>query len=157
VDLSDHSRTAVAYAKHLAAAFEAELRLLHVVVEVPRPTLYDAMGLPNFVSASPAIEKEAVSAMENIYARAEGPNGPVQFDLERGLAVEEILRFTSTHHTHLLVLASHGLTGLSHLMMGSVAERVVRRANCPVFTVKSFGKSLISSDRPEGAVVSAGH
>jgi len=43
----------------------------------------------------------------------------------------------------LIVIATHGLTGLEHLLLGSTTEKVVRMASCPVFTVKSFGKSLI--------------
>ena len=43
----------------------------------------------------------------------------------------------------LIVIATHGLTGLKHLFIGSVAEKVVRMAQCPVYTVKSFGKKLI--------------
>ena len=48
----------------------------------------------------------------------------------------------------MIVIATHGLTGLKHFMMGSVAEKVVRRGPCPVLTVKSFGKSLIDPLEP---------
>jgi nucleotide-binding universal stress UspA family protein len=155
VDLSDHSKTAVAYAKHLAAAFEAELRLLHVVVQAPKPTCYDGIGLPNFVFTSPLLDRQVRSAMDSIYAEADGPSGHAELHLEHGVAVEQILRFASAHQTDLIVLASHGLTGLPHLLMGSVAERLVCRATCPVFTVKSFGKSLVASDRPRAIARSA--
>jgi nucleotide-binding universal stress UspA family protein len=155
VDLSEHSKKAVAHAKHLAAAFGAGLRLLHVVVEMAQPVYYDGMGVPNLVFASPVLEKQAVAAMESLYAAAGGPSVPVEFHLEHGLAVEQILRFASAHRTDLLVLASHGLTGLSHLLMGSVAERLVRRASCPVFTVKAFGKSLLSDEKSPAAFVGA--
>ena len=118
----------VAHAKHLAAAFGAKLRLLHVLVQSPMPAYYDGMGVPVFVFDSPLLEKQARSALESLYAEAGGPGGPVEFHLERGLAVEEILGSPPRHSTDLLVLASHGLTGLPHLLMGSVAERLVRRA-----------------------------
>jgi nucleotide-binding universal stress UspA family protein len=155
VDLAEHSKKAVAHAKHLAAAFGADLRLLHVIVEMPLPGYYDGTGFPGLAYTSPTLEKQAVEGLESIYAEAGGPSVPVEYHLEHGLAVEQILRFASTHRTDLLVLASHGLTGLPHLLMGSVAERLVRRASCPVFTVKSFGRSLLSTETSPTASVGA--
>ncbi len=55
----------------------------------------------------------------------------------------EILDAADALDADLVVIATHGLTGLSHMLLGSVAEKVVRRAGCPVLTVKAFGKSLI--------------
>ncbi len=145
IDLSEHSAMPVAHAKHLAAAFGAKLQLLHVLVQSPLPAYYDGMSVPVLPFDSLLLEKQARSALESLYAEAEGPRGPVEFHLERGLAVEQILRFAAANSTDLLVLASHGLTGLPHLLMGSVAERLVRRAYCPVLTLKSFGRSLIGA------------
>jgi nucleotide-binding universal stress UspA family protein len=155
VDLSDHSKAAVAYAKHLAATFGAELRVLHVVVPVAPPAYHDGTCIPSFTFTSPVVEKEAMAAMKRFYAEAQGPSGPIDFHVEHGQAVERILAFTAAHQTDLLVLASHGLTGLPHLLMGSVAERLVSRASCPVFTVKSFGRSLIQEEAPPAKAVGA--
>lgn len=60
-----------------------------------------------------------------------------------GHAPRRILEFADERRTDLIVLASHGRTGLSRLLIGSVAEKVVRLAPCPVFTVKSYGKNLM--------------
>jgi nucleotide-binding universal stress UspA family protein len=146
VDLSERSTLPVAHAKHLAAAFGAKLHLLHVLVQSPLPPYYDGIGVPGVAFDSPLLEKQARAALECLYAEAGGPGGPVEFHLQHGQAVEQILDFAATHSTDLLVLASHGLAGLPHLLMGSVAERVVRRAYCPVLTVKSFGRSLIAAN-----------
>jgi nucleotide-binding universal stress UspA family protein len=145
----------VAHAKHLAAVFGAELRLLHVLVQSPMPAYYEGMGVPSFVFDSPLLEKQALSALESLYDEADAPGRPVEFHLRRGQAVDEILRFAAAHSTDLLVIASHGLTGLQHLLMGSVAERVVRRASCPVLTVKSFGRPLLSAHEGSVAVMAA--
>jgi nucleotide-binding universal stress UspA family protein len=146
VDLSEHSRMPVVHAKHLAAAFGAKLQMLHVLVQTPLPACYDGTGVPSLMFDSPLLEKQALSALENLYDEADGPGGPVELYLARGQAVEQILRFAAAHSSDLLVLASHGLTGLPHLLMGSVAERVLRRATCPVLTVKSFGRPLVAMD-----------
>jgi nucleotide-binding universal stress UspA family protein len=142
----------VRYAKHLATVFEARLRLLHVVTPVPQTIYYDGAGLPQFVFPPSMMDDEVRSAMERFYASADGPSAAVELDVEHGAAVEGILRSASMHEADLLLMASHGLTGLSHLMMGSVAERVVRRAGCPVFTVKSFGRSLIIDGESPAAI-----
>jgi nucleotide-binding universal stress UspA family protein len=152
VDLSDHSAAPVALAKHLAALFGAETQLLHVLVRSPLPAYYDGVGVPHPAFKSPLLEKEAQTALEALYEDAGGPPGPLSVQIEHGLAVEQILRFAAANSSDLVVLASHGLTGVSHLLMGSVAERVVRQASCPVLTVKSFGKSLIADAAPPRSV-----
>jgi nucleotide-binding universal stress UspA family protein len=55
----------------------------------------------------------------------------------------EITRFADEQNSDMIVIATHGLSGLERLLVGSTAEQVVRLATCPVFSVKSFGKSLI--------------
>jgi nucleotide-binding universal stress UspA family protein len=55
----------------------------------------------------------------------------------------DILEFVEENDTDLLVLGSHGRSGIRRLLMGSVAEQVIRNASCPVFTVKSFGHTLL--------------
>ena len=60
-----------------------------------------------------------------------------------GPAAHEIVQAAEQNASSLIVMATHGLTGLNHFLIGSVAEKVVRTAPCPVFTVKSFGKALI--------------
>lgn len=147
VDLSDHSVVALSHAKHLAAAFDAELYVLHVLIQSPMPAFYDGPTAAQLAFESPRLESRARMVLQGFYAEADGPSGRVSFHVERGIAVERILDFSAIHFIDLVVLASHGLTGVQHVLMGSVAERVVRRATCPVFTVKSFGKSLLASDR----------
>lgn len=146
VDLSEHSASAVAHAKELAAASKAELQLLHVLLRPSFPVYYEAIGSPDAYYNAPELQKEAEAAMEGLYESCGGPPGPYSIHVAKGLAVEEILRFTRENSSDLLVIASHGLTGLSHLLLGSVAERVVRQAPCPVLTLKSFGRSLLVRD-----------
>lgn len=143
-DLSDHSPALVAHGKEFAALFGAELQLLHVVVRPSLPAYYDGAGLPNLVFESPLLEREVQSALEALYAAAGGPAGPCSIHIEHGVAAEQIVRFAAVNSSELAMVASHGLTGVSHLLMGSVSERAVREAHCPVLTVKSFGRSLVA-------------
>jgi nucleotide-binding universal stress UspA family protein len=143
VDLSDHSEPAIAHAKEIAALFHAELQLLHVLTR-PQLRSYDPMAMPSGLPDLPRLAKDAEKALERAYERCGGPSGPMSVHLAEGLAVEEILRFARVNQSDLVVLASHGLTGVSHLLLGSVAERVVRLSSTPVLVLKSFGTSLIA-------------
>jgi nucleotide-binding universal stress UspA family protein len=60
-----------------------------------------------------------------------------------GRAARKITKFADTNQSDLVVMSTHGLTGLEHFLMGSVAEKVVRHVTAPVLTVKAFGKSLL--------------
>jgi nucleotide-binding universal stress UspA family protein len=156
VDLSEHSTVAILHAKELAALFHAELQLLHVLVRPPLPVYYDGLATPNLLPDLPLLRKEAESALEELYASSGGPAGPVSVHVAQGIAVEEILRFARVNSSDVVVVASHGLTGVSHLLLGSVAESVVRQSSCPVLTLKSFGKSLIVKDTELGRASAAG-
>ena len=59
-----------------------------------------------------------------------------------GQAAHDIIKFAKDNSSDLVVIATHGLTGIEHLLLGSVTEKVVRMAHCPVFTVNSFGRNL---------------
>ena len=72
-----------------------------------------------------------------------GADVTAELHVIEGHAAKDIINFASTHDSDLIVMPTHGLTGIEHFLLGSVAEKVVRQAPCPVFTVKSFGKSLI--------------
>jgi nucleotide-binding universal stress UspA family protein len=63
-----------------------------------------------------------------------------------GYPATEILRFAEEQACGLIVMATHGLSGLQHFLIGSVTEKVVRKASCPVLTVRSFGSSLLERD-----------
>ena len=81
--------------------------------------------------------------MQGLLARSEGPDIETGLHVVKGRPGAEILRFVQQHDVDLVVMPTHGLTGLEHLLMGSVAEKVVRQAPCPVLVVKAFGKSLL--------------
>jgi nucleotide-binding universal stress UspA family protein len=60
-----------------------------------------------------------------------------------GRASSEIIKFAEEKSSDLIIIATHGLTGIEHLLLGSVTEKVVRMSKCPVLTIKVFGKSLL--------------
>lgn len=153
VDFSRHAQEALRYARTLADLYGAYLDVLHVIEEPVYPAFYHA-GVFSVYDAEPEIEGQAYRHLKQFYARTCGVDRGVTFHVRTGHAATEIARFAGERGSDLIVLATHGLTGLAHLLLGSVAERVVRLAPCPVFTVKSFGGAQSRETQATRAVAS---
>lgn len=141
IDFSEPSREALRYAKELASFYEAKLDLLHIVEDRLHPAFYGP-GLMSIYDIEPDIEDKARRQLQALYEDTDGPSGPVQFDARRGVPAREIPRYAEQNGCGMIVIATHGLTGLAHFFIGSVAERVVRLTTCPVLTVKGSAQSL---------------
>lgn len=137
-DFSPLAKAALPHALKVAAAGRAELVVLHVLSPV-------ALYAPPAASAPvwDKLDKEARTAAEETLRRiaedlaARAPGVRIRNLLVRGSPFEQIPRTARRLRCDLIVLATHGRTGLVHLVMGSVAENVVRRAPCPVLSVRS--------------------
>ena len=142
IDFSQHSQMALRHAKALAPLFDARLDLLHVIEEQLHPAFYNT-GVFSVYDMIPEIEEQAAEELETVFRETEGPDVEAAFYVRHGHAAHEIVAFAKEHRPTLIVMATHGLRGVEHFLMGSVAEKVVRMAPTPVFTVKAFGKSLM--------------
>ena len=143
VDFSPYSEEALSYAKELAALYGAGLQLLHTIEEPAYPYFYNPGVTFSPIEHLEALRVKAEEAMDKLLAETKGPEVPAERFVATGRPSSEIAGFAEEHGSDLVVIATHGLTGLERLLVGSTAEHVVRLAPCPVFTVKSFGKSLI--------------
>jgi len=129
-DFSENSRTALKVARSLARDLGARLLILHVT---PPAILMDG-------TVAGEIDPSAYRAsLEELRSRLDGPDlkYPVETRLILGLDREEILRTAQEVGCDLIVMGTHGRTGLGRLLMGSVAEAVMPRASCPVMIVKA--------------------
>ena len=147
VDFSDASDTAVQHAKEIAFTYGAEIDLLHVVEEPFYPPAYgpDVETFPT---------EDVVERVEKQLARmAEDDIGfeHVMVSATTGSPSNEILNYIEENEVDLVVVATHGRTGLDHILLGSVAERVLRRSPIPVFVVKPDRKSLVPDREAEAA------
>lgn len=143
VDFSEHSVRAVSYAKDICSVYGAEMHLVHVFERPVHPEIYvggSPIEFPGFASLQGSLRE----ALEKIAREAPGPDVPVTLHVLEGRALSAILEVASEAEANLIVIATHGLSGVAHALLGSVTERVVRRAACPVLTVKASGKSLLS-------------
>jgi nucleotide-binding universal stress UspA family protein len=134
-DFSQHSKVALKYAAAFAKAFNAEVILVHVLEK------------PDFLSQLPPVsegylppdlpeiqEKHARVQCEQVLAEASLSHARVMLPL--GSPYAEIVRVATEENADLIIVGTHGRGVLAHLLLGSVAERVVRMAPCPVLTVR---------------------
>ena len=129
-DFSDRSSHALHLAQALARDYQAELVVLHVV---PQPIVGYGEGV-----IPPDPEVLVQEGREELDRLLQTPAAIVaRRRVEHGDPAMTILRVAGEHHAGLIVMGTHGRTGLARLLMGSVAEQVVRRAPCPVLTVKT--------------------
>ncbi len=139
-DFSESSLTATKYALELAKRFEAKLHLLHVIED---PVVY----LPMFESfpmpARSEFEEYAQTRLENWILPDDLGDCELQFRWVHGTPFVEILRDAKQNDIDLIVLGTHGHGLAAQLLLGNVAEKVVRKASCPVLTVRPAGHQFI--------------
>jgi len=135
-DFSMFSQVATTYAAALVEKFGSELYLLHVVQDL-------TVFLPEAVAAAPPVAvpidqfmAAARSAMERSLADPSLQNLTVHQEIREGTPFYEIIRFAKEARIDLIVMGTHGHSGLVHVLLGSVTEKVVRKAPCPVLTVR---------------------
>jgi nucleotide-binding universal stress UspA family protein len=150
-DLSDHSLAALEYAWTLSLLYGAKLYLLHVE-DLGPPPMY-ATHLPDFSGEqfSKQVTERAWKDLDRFATEKINPDLKVILAVRMGNPVEEINRFAKEEGIDTIVMATHGRTGLKHVLMGSVAEKVVRTSPIPVLTVKPkiIRASFVSSDDVE--------
>lgn len=149
-DFSDCSREALKYAVGMAREFCAELTVLHVINE---QIFTEGLTLPRVISEEELeseVRREAGRQMDNFLASVEGL-GELQHStlIIRGKPFAEIVKYAKEKAVDLIVIGTHGRTGIEHVIFGSQAEKVVRRAPCPVLTVKPAQREFVVPGEPE--------
>ncbi len=137
-DFSDNSRPAERYAVEYAKAFGADILVLHVVDSWA--------GFPAYDHGIPIDVREIVESMKQAAeAHVSSISGHMRNETTRdvhtrvsiGPPAEEILRVTAEESGDLIIMGTHGWTGIRHMLLGSVAEKVLRTAACPVLVVRA--------------------
>ncbi len=135
VDFSENSEHAFDYAVTLASQFNAELTVLHVINE---PVDLRGFYVPHisFEQLEKEIEESAVKMMERFCSSRMGTFTNFRTAIVTGIPYDEIITAAARMDASLIVLGTHGRTGLDRILFGSTAERVVRSAPCPVLSVR---------------------
>jgi nucleotide-binding universal stress UspA family protein len=138
LDFSDNSKVVLEWAAHLAREHESKVVLFHAYhLPVEFQQLEGAYLPPDFWANVKAEAQQSLGRFEE-QLRADGLT--VRSVVREGYAATAIVDEATEQEVDLIVIGSHGLSGLKHLLLGSIAERVVQKAPCPVLTVKPARK-----------------
>ena len=141
-DFSECSAEAARAARRLAEIFGARLVVLHVLDE---PAALDPMfrGEVPLELLRGRMEQYARESMESFVADGFRGTENVETRIASGVPYREILREARESGADLIVIGTHGRTGVEHVIFGSTAEKVVRMAPCPVLTIRQGGKEFV--------------
>jgi universal stress protein A len=133
VDFSEHSLKAFQTALNFGQQFGAELILVHIVEQIvyPGDWMYPPIAMSDFASG----KREEIA--KQLKALTAGTGVSAREIVRLGRAWQEVVEIAKETKADLVVLATHGYTGLRHVLLGSVAEKIVRHAPCQVLTVRA--------------------
>lgn len=142
-DFSDTARRALDYAGELARRFDASVHLLHVVPD-PKVQSLTVEAIPVVSDLAERWKADAERRLEEV--RVDGVH--TVRAVRVGHAFVEIVRYAADNAIDMVVMGTHGRGPVEHLLLGSVAEKVVRKAPCPVLTVKQTGHVFVMPAAP---------
>jgi nucleotide-binding universal stress UspA family protein len=129
------------HAISLATDYKAKLVLLYVIQDISIAEWY----IPSTLSVTDLVEdmqKSAWTEMDKWGAEAQASVKDVEKMVVRGVPFVEIIKTAKDKNADMIVIGTHGRTGIDHMLFGSTAEKVVRKASCPVLTVRIAGKEF---------------
>jgi len=134
VDFSEYTEGILRYAVSIAKKYDARLHLLHVIPNLNYFTPYESFLTPeNLVLIEKNIEKEIEKDFEKIVKNIDMP---VKKIIKTGVTFVEITDYVKEENIDLVVMGTHGRSGIEHILIGSVAEKILWRSPCPVLTVR---------------------
>jgi len=149
-DFSESADAAFLYGRELAIRFGARVHLLHVAQDI----YINMLGAANYLSMAPVIQNQIEEdarrhLRELVGAKGDGEPDTVTCVLTASSPAVAIVEYARANSIDLIVIGTHGRGAVAHLFLGSVAERVVRLAPCPVLTVKHPGREFARTDALE--------
>lgn len=148
---TDGSKPATEAAEHgftLAKQFGATVHILYIIEVGDSRTLNTYGGIDASLLSEDgmaSIEKEAAEVVERLETRANELGIETVTEIEQGSARQDIINYVSDHDIELIVMGTHGRSGVERFLLGSVTERVIRTADVPVFVVRSNSTSEINT------------
>lgn len=153
IDFSDYSKNSLRYSINFIRCFRAELILIYVVEPVIYPPDF-SMGQIAVPAVDVEVDKRASEELKKLAKTEVPPDMNVRTIIKTGKPFVEIVETAAEEDIDLIIIASHGRSGMEHILFGSTADKVIRKAPCPVLTlrdpVKGFSiKEKIRKERED--------
>jgi nucleotide-binding universal stress UspA family protein len=136
IDFSIYSKNAADYAISIAENFKAQVNFIHVIEKEIHPSFY-ASGVESIFQIDTGLQDRVIQNMQGFLEEQLNSDIKPRFMVKEGRAHREIVEYAKEEKADLIVISTHGLTGLEYLLLGSTTEKVVRWASCPVLTLKT--------------------
>jgi nucleotide-binding universal stress UspA family protein len=141
VDFSEFTDEILNCAVDIAKKYNAELHLIHIIPNLNYFTPYESFLTPeNLIAIERNIEKEVDKDFDKITKTVDMS---VKKVVKTGVTFVEIIDYIKTEGIDLVVMGTHGRSAIEHILIGSVAEKVVRKSPCPVLTIRPKGKAFL--------------
>lgn len=144
IDFSDHSKLALRYALEVAKVYASEITVFHSIEQQVHPAFYTS-GKISLFEIDAELRQRATDAMMEFRTELDMSEIKTKYHLAEGPAYHEIINYIKNENFDLLVIATHGLKGLEHFLIGSTTEKVIRHAELPVLTVKLGERDFLAS------------
>jgi nucleotide-binding universal stress UspA family protein len=135
-DFSDVARKALSFVKRLKEAGGEEVTLLHVIDQSNLETLSSIRTVPDYLAIEKDLEDRAAEEMTLLENELKEIGYKVTTRIEKGFPLREVLRVAGEEPSYIIVIGSHGKSNIQEMLLGSVSEKVVRKAKNPVLVVK---------------------
>lgn len=135
IDFSDYSKSSLKYAVSFVKQFKAELLLIYVVEPVIYPPDF-SLGQIAIPTVDLEMDKRAIEELNKLAQKEIPSELKAKTIVKTGKPFIEIIETASEENIDLIIIATHGHTGVEHILFGSTAEKVVRKAPCPVLTIR---------------------
>ncbi len=136
VDLEKNTQKLVDFAIYMAKKFNAELNLIHVTEFYSTEAML--LGNPSLGNINAQRMSKAEETMEHLLAENTKKYNKIKGSVLKGEVVDTIVSFAETEQAEMVIIGTHGAKGLEKILLGSVAERVVKRVHCPTLTMNPY-------------------
>lgn len=142
IDFSEYSKNALQFSIHFARQFRAELVLIYVVESIIYPADF-SFGQVGFPNVEDELRRKGEDEIEKLIKKEIKKSVKARRIIRTGKPFVEITKAANDEKVDLIIIASHGHTGVEHMLFGSTAEKVIRKAPCPVLVLRPSGQGFI--------------
>ena len=135
-DFSPFADHALTYAVSFAKEYDAKLYILHVIEDLAHVSYFEVFQVPMPANFIQDVEASAKAQIDKLLARDTLADIDKECVIRRGVPFVEILRAAAALEVDMIIIATHGRSGLKQMFFGSTAEKVVRKAPCPVLSIR---------------------